>query len=86
MYSNRNYAICHHGAVEQTDGSWLLNDGDIFWYNEAGERHRDDGPAVVFPDGDVAWCLNGRQYRFNEWLIEMNKTDEEKMLLRLQYA
>jgi hypothetical protein len=86
MRGNRDYDIWYHHAVEQHDGSYRTKFGDIRWYNEAGERHRDDGPAVVFPDGDVAWCLNGRQYRFNEWLIEMNKTDEEKMLLRLQYA
>jgi len=31
------------------------------------------------------WFLNDRQYSFYEWCKELNKTDGEKMLLKLQY-
>ena len=72
-------------AVEQPDGSYLHNDGDIFWYNEVGQRHRKDGPAVIKSDGEIYWYFNGEEYKFDEWL-KLNKTDEQKMLLRLQYA
>ena len=34
-------------------------DGDIFWRNEVGERHREDGPAVEYSDGTKFWYLNG---------------------------
>jgi hypothetical protein len=32
---------------------WLLN----------GERHRTDGPAVIFPDGTEHWYLNDKLHR-----------------------
>ena len=84
--SYRDFDINLYGAVEQPDGSWLHNDGDIFWYNAYGQRHRKDGPAVIKSDGEIYWFLNGRKYKFAEWLIELNKSDEEKMLLRLRYV
>ena len=83
--SYKDFDISLYGAVEQPDGSWLHNDGDIFWYNELGQRHRKDGPAVIKSDGEIYWYLNGDSYTFDEWL-KLNKTDEEKMMLRLQYA
>ena len=83
--SYKDFDINLYGAVEQPDGSWLHNDGDIFWYNELGQRHRKDGPAVIKSDGEIYWYFNGREYKFDEWL-KLNKTDEEKMMLRLQYA
>ena len=84
--SYRDFDINLYGAVEQPDGSWLHNDGDIFWYNEDGQRHRKDGPAVIKSDGEIYWFLNGEKYTFDYWLIELNKPDEEKMLLRLRYV
>lgn len=26
--------------------------GDVFWYNEAGQYHREEGPAVEYKNGD----------------------------------
>jgi|TARA_B110000908_G_scaffold137173_1_gene162699 hypothetical protein len=72
-------------AEEQSDGSWLHNDGDVYWYNEIGEIHREDGPAAICPLG-INWCLSGEEYKFDEWLKLTPISDEEKMLLRLQYA
>jgi len=84
--STRDEDIRLFGAVEQSDGSYVDNDGDIFWYNELGQRHRKDGPAVIKSDGEIYWYFNGDSYKFDEWL-KLNKTDEEKMMmLRLQYA
>jgi hypothetical protein len=85
--SSRNYHIRKYGAVEQPDGSYLHNrDGQVYWYNEAGEVHREDGPAIVYPTDDVAWYLYGDDYEFADWLIELNKSDEVKMMLRLRYV
>jgi hypothetical protein len=74
------------GALEQPDGSYIDDIGDIFWYNEAGEYHREDGPAVIYNDGHVDWLLHSHPHTFESWCIELNKTDEAKMLLRLQYG
>ena len=73
-------------AVEQPDGSYLHNDGAISWYNERGDTHREDGPACIFSNGELEWWLNGGIFQFAEWLIELNKPDECKMMLRLQYG
>jgi hypothetical protein len=73
-------------AVEQSDGSYLNVYGITTWYDEAGQLHKDDGPAIILPDGSVNWYLHGESYSFDEWLIKLNKSDEAKMMLRLQYA
>ena len=33
------------------------------WRNRNGKLHRDDGPAVVHPDGTVKWYCNGKLHR-----------------------
>jgi hypothetical protein len=30
------------------------------WYNEKGELHRDDGPAIIYPNGDKYFYQNGK--------------------------
>jgi len=87
MPSMRDNDIKRYGSVEQPDGSYIDDDGNIVWYNEAGEYHREDGPAVLYTNGRGGyWRLNNIEYSFADWLIELNKSDEEKMMLRLQYA
>ena len=46
--SSRDYDIFFDGAVEQSDGSYLNKYGTITWYNEEGEIHREDGPAIIY--------------------------------------
>ena len=31
--------------------------------NSSGQLHRDDGPAIVYPDGPQAWYRNGQLHR-----------------------
>jgi hypothetical protein len=57
-YHKRKYAI-----ILQDDGSYLHNDGEYFWYNESGQVHREDGPAITNEsdnndDRDHSWSLN----------------------------
>tara|TARA_R110002124_G_scaffold19674_1_gene78501 strand:+ start:147 stop:422 length:276 start_codon:yes stop_codon:yes gene_type:complete len=84
--SFREELIERYGAVEQSDGSYADEFACTIWFNDAGGLHREEGPACIYNDGSVNWCLNGLTYpSFDEWCIESNKTDEQKMLLRLQY-
>ena len=84
--SSRDRDILDFAAVQQPDGSYFDRSGTISWYNEVGQLHKVDGPAIIYPDGcGVDWCLNGDIFQFAEWLIKLNKPDECKMLLRLQY-
>ena len=35
----------------------------IEWHNEKGKLHREDGPAVQWPNGYKEWYLNGERHR-----------------------
>ena len=37
--------------------------GAIRWYNEAGQLHREEGPAIEYADGTKVWYLNGQYHR-----------------------
>ena len=34
------------------------SNGTQFWFNN-GKLHREDGPAIIFPDGTQFWYING---------------------------
>jgi hypothetical protein len=33
------------------------------WFNSQGQLHREDGPAVIWPNGDKYWYKNGQLHR-----------------------
>jgi len=33
------------------------------WHNESNQRHREDGPAVEYADGDKEYYINGKLHR-----------------------
>jgi hypothetical protein len=84
--TSRDIAINEYGAELQPDGSYRSVDGYIMLYNEQGQVHSEDGPAIIYPNGNVSWCYDGLSYSFNTWLTLSDATDEAKMLLRLQYG
>ena len=96
MISNRNSIgssrinhINDYDAVEQSDGSWLHDDGEVYWYNRIGEIHREDGPAILRPYIGytcVDWFLNDAEYTLDEWIKLASISDEVKMMLRLCYG
>ena len=74
-----------YGKRHRTDGPAIIySDGSEEWYIH-DMCHREDGPAIRTVNGNIAWYLNGRFYEFDEWCEELNKTDEEKALLKLEY-
>jgi hypothetical protein len=66
--------ILHH--KEFTGGT--IYDDDCIW-------HREDGPAIIWPDGRVAWYINGREYSWKQWIALVDLTDEELFLLKMAY-
>jgi hypothetical protein len=85
--SDIDFYILKNGAVEQSDGSYIDLYGEIIWFNEAGETHREDGPAAFYyPMSRVSWALNGMCYSFDEWCNKLNKSEKDRMMLRLQYV
>jgi hypothetical protein len=37
--------------------------GITSWFNEYGQRHREDGPAIEWSDGHKEWYRNGQLHR-----------------------
>ena len=44
--------------------------GTRWYFNSAGQLHRDDGPAIEYPDGSKSWCQNGQLHRTDGPAIE----------------
>jgi hypothetical protein len=85
--SIRDFNIQNYESTEQPNGSYLNKWGEVHWYDTYGNLHREDGPAVIYANGDVYWFIGGiRMYSINEWFNNTCITDEDKMMLRLQYG
>jgi hypothetical protein len=41
----------------------LDQDGDMIWTDSEGRWHREDGPAIIYPDGHVNWFYHGWLHR-----------------------
>lgn len=46
------------------------NLGNIRWYNEKDQYHREDGPAIESKDGGKCWMINGKFHREDGPAIE----------------
>jgi hypothetical protein len=62
------------------------------WYNDAGELHRENGPAIEWEDGEKVWALHGKTvtehdvaaYRqAKEQAQRMKKSWEEEQIRQL---
>ena len=51
-------------------------DGIICWYNEDGQLHREDGPAIEWADGDKFWHINGQLHREDGPAVEWANGDK----------
>ena len=43
---------------------------DRIWTNSKGQRHRKDGPAIIYEDGSKFWWINGERHREDGPAIE----------------
>jgi hypothetical protein len=48
------------------DNPEISANGTKRWFNSNGEYHRDDGPAVIYADGDKAWYQHGVRHRADD--------------------
>ena len=55
------------------------------WFKD-GQYHREDGPAVIFPDDTKFWWLNDKLYSFDEWLEALDASDGDKLFLKLKWV
>jgi hypothetical protein len=83
-YGNKHW--CLNGELHKTDGPAVERaNGGKSWYIN-GKHHRTDGPAVERADGGKTWWIDDVEYSFDEFAIEMNWTQEEIVIWKLQYA
>jgi len=74
-------------ALTRLAGIYLFLDTRL-WL-EDGVIHRDDGPAIEFPDGAVRWVIHGREvtrevntfFYQNKWRISSGLDTHEKLAL-----
>ena len=50
--------------------------GTIYYKNERGQFHREDGPAVETTDGYKEWHLNGKVHREDGPAVELTDGDK----------
>ena len=50
--------------------------GTRWYYNSAGQLHRDEGPAIEYPNGAKYWYQNGLRHRTDGPAIEWYDGDK----------
>ena len=52
------------------------NNGTKRWYNEQGQLHRENGPAIEWAEGIKSWYINGQRHREDGPAIEWASGDK----------
>ena len=50
-------------SLLEAGGKWEEESESYVVRNRSGQLHRDDGPAIVHPDGTQYWYRNGQLHR-----------------------
>ena len=53
------------------------NNGTKRWYNEQGQRHREDGPAIDCANGTKYWYHNDKRHREDGPAVERTNGTKE---------
>ena len=56
-------ATLDDGTVVKPDKNTIITNYKILFRNDAGQTHREDGPALIYPNGYKAWWINGQRHR-----------------------
>ena len=73
------------GKLHREDGPALeYIYGTKAWFID-GKRHRLDGPAMERADGFKYWFIDGKEYSFEDWLDQLQISNEEKIMLCLKW-
>ena len=51
--------------------------GTCRYYNVLGQLHRDEGPAIIWADGDLEWWQNGQRHREDGPAVELSDGHRE---------
>ena len=62
------------------------DNGDISWFNESNQLHREEGPAVEYSDGEKRWYRNDKLHREDGPAVEMPDGTKEWYLNEYFYT
>ena len=51
--------------------------GNIYYYNDKNQLHREDGPAIEYSNGTKYWFLNGKEHRTDGPAVEDSDGSKE---------
>lgn len=85
---HHNEVFTFLGEIEGLDDGIHIDGHGHKFYIQGGTLHRDNGPAVKYSDGNVAWWLYGRYHiDINAWAETLGIRDtEEFTILKLKYG
>jgi len=52
----------------------------LYFIKGTTKFHREDGPAVIYSDGRLEWCLNGEFFSKEEWFEALTEEQKAKAL------
>lgn len=70
-----------HNVPEDFEGHCLIkSSGNQYWFKKGRASHREDGPAVIWADGDEYWWCNNLIHRIGgpAGLIETEDEQEHQ--------
>lgn len=70
-------AIFNIGGIMETYKVVVDDSGRKEWYNQSGQPHRLDGPAVEWASGRKEWWVNGKRHRDDGPAIEFKDGRKE---------
>src|ERR1035437_6371018 len=65
-----------NSTSQRTSSLKVLPDGTKEWCNSEAELHREDGPAVEYPDGRKEWFRRNQYYREDGPVVECENGDK----------
>lgn len=81
------YILNNNHIFRPRGPSIILHNFGKYWANY-GKLHRVTGPAVIYYDGQLKWCLNDQEFDdFNGWLAKNHYISKRKKFdLILKYS
>ena len=65
------------GILVEFKSICIIEFGDKIWYNDKGQKHREDGPAIEHENESKEWWLNGKRHREDGPAIEYSNGAKE---------
>lgn len=72
MDDEENKPKCVYNGVYK---EWKLN----------GQRHRTDGPAIEWWDGDKEWWINHQEYSFEDYILKLQELGLQDDIVKLLF-